>query len=66
MYRLDELDLSDLHPKKALILALLDKQIRLSFAKRIRSTLPEQMHSLIPERLDADNSPDFKYDDPRE
>ena len=24
--------------------------------------MPEPMHSMIPERLDADNSPDFKYD----
>ncbi|KAL6702702.1 Nuclear cap-binding protein subunit 1 [Coniothyrium glycines] len=62
---LDDLELPDLHPKKAFILAVLDKEIRLSFAKRIRSTLPEQMHSMIPERLDADNSPDFKYDDPQ-
>jgi nuclear cap-binding protein subunit 1 len=60
--RLDNLELSNLHPQKAFILAALDKEIRLSFAKRIRSTLPEPMHSLIPERLDADNSPDFKYD----
>ncbi|CAN9389070.1 unnamed protein product [Alternaria alternata] len=59
---LEDLELSNLHPKKAFILATLDKEIRLSFAKRIRSTLPEPMHSMIPERLDADNSPDFKYD----
>jgi nuclear cap-binding protein subunit 1 len=57
--------LSPLHPQKAFILAALDKEMRLSFAKRIRSTLPDQMHALIPERLDADNSPDFKYDDPQ-
>lgn len=61
---LEDLELPNLHPKKAFILAVLDKEIRLSFAKRIRSTLPEPMHSLIPERLDADNSPDFKYDNP--
>lgn len=65
MYRLDNLELSNLHPQKAFILAALDKEMRLSFAKRIRSTLPEPMHSLIPERLDADNSPDFKYDNQR-
>ncbi|KAI4945843.1 hypothetical protein J4E91_007757 [Alternaria rosae] len=59
---LEDLELSNLHPKKAFILATLDKEIRLSFAKRIRSTLPEPMHTMIPERLDADNSPDFKYD----
>jgi nuclear cap-binding protein subunit 1 len=62
--RLDDLELSNLHPKKAFILAALDKEIRLSFAKRVRSTLPEPMHALIPERLDEDNSPDFKYDNP--
>lgn len=63
--RLGDLELSNLHPKKAFIVAALDKEIRLSFAKRIRSTLPEDMHSLIPERLDEDNSPDFKYDNQR-
>jgi nuclear cap-binding protein subunit 1 len=60
--RLDNLELSELHPQKAFILAALDKEMRLSFAKRIRSTLPDPMHALIPDRLDADNSPDFKYD----
>jgi nuclear cap-binding protein subunit 1 len=65
MNRLDDLELSNLHPKKAFILAVLDKEMRLSFAKRVRSTLPEKMHSMIPERLDADNSPDFKYENPR-
>jgi nuclear cap-binding protein subunit 1 len=60
--RSEDLSLSDLHPKKAFIIAALDREIRLSFAKRIRSTLPEQMHSLIPARLDDDKSPDFKYE----
>jgi nuclear cap-binding protein subunit 1 len=55
--------LSDLHPKKAFILAVLDREIRLSFAKRIRSTLPDDFFkSFIPERLDDDKSPDFKYE----
>ncbi|KAF2866478.1 MIF4G like-domain-containing protein [Massariosphaeria phaeospora] len=57
----EDLPLSNLTPKKAMIIAALDKEIRLSFAKRIRSTIPEEMHYLIPERLDEDNSPDFKY-----
>jgi hypothetical protein len=61
-YRADDLLLSDLHPKKAFIIAALDREIRLSFAKRIRSTVPKEMHALIPERLDEDKSPDFKYD----
>jgi nuclear cap-binding protein subunit 1 len=63
--RLDNLELSNLHPQKAFILAALDKEMRLSFAKRIRSTLPPEMHALIPDRLDADNSPEFKYDNQR-
>lgn len=59
-----DLELSNLQPKKAFIIAALDKEIRLSFAKRIRSTLPQEMNELIPARLDEDNSPDFKYDNP--
>ncbi|KAF2738633.1 cap binding protein [Polyplosphaeria fusca] len=53
--------LSNLHPKKAFIVAVLDKEIRLSFAKRIRATLPDAYHPLIPTSLDKD-VPDFKYD----
>lgn len=63
--RLEDLQLPKLQPKKAFIVGALDKEIRLSFAKRIRSTLPEDMHTLIPQRLDEDNSPDFKYDNKR-
>ncbi|KAF2653733.1 cap binding protein [Lophiostoma macrostomum CBS 122681] len=63
---LDELTLSDLHPKKAFIKAALDREIRLSFAKRVRSTVPEEIQLLIPERLDKDDSPDFKFEDPLE
>lgn len=59
-----DLELSKLQPKKAFIVAALDKEIRLSFAKRIRSTLPQEMNELIPARLDEDNSPDFKYENP--
>ncbi|KAF2750353.1 hypothetical protein M011DRAFT_418250 [Sporormia fimetaria CBS 119925] len=59
---LDDLSLSNLHPRKAFIMAALEREIRLSFSKRVRSTIPEEMHYLIPERLDEDKSPDFKYD----
>jgi nuclear cap-binding protein subunit 1 len=62
--RIGDLELSNLQPKKAFIIAALDKEIRLSFAKRIRSTLPQEMNELIPARLDEDNSPEFKYDNP--
>ena len=63
--RLGEVDLPELHPKKAFITAALDREIRLSFAKRVRSTVPEEVATLIPERLDKDESPEFKFDDPR-
>ncbi|KAL1392292.1 cap binding protein [Phyllosticta capitalensis] len=52
---------SDLHPRKAFIYGALDKEIRLSFAKRIRETLPAEWPDLIPEVKDKD-TPDFKYD----
>jgi nuclear cap-binding protein subunit 1 len=49
-----------LHPKKAFIIATIEKEIRLSFAKRIRQTLPDEMHSLIPKA--DDTVPKFKFD----
>lgn len=52
---------SDLHPRKAFINGALDKEIRLSFAKRIRETLPAEWPNLIPESKDKD-TPDFKYE----
>lgn len=58
--RIPEVDLSDLQPKKAFINGVLDKEIRLSFAKRIRATLPEPYHPLIPASKEKD-IPDFKY-----
>ena len=66
VFRIEDVTSSDLHPKKAFIIAALDKEIRLSFAARIRKTVPEEYHHLISQELDADKSPDFKYDDPRE
>ncbi|GAB7357791.1 hypothetical protein MBLNU459_g0610t1 [Dothideomycetes sp. NU459] len=56
----DEIDQSDLQPKKAFIIGALDKEIRLSFAKRIRETLPEPYAPLISDDKMKDN-PDFKY-----
>ncbi|EME43505.1 hypothetical protein DOTSEDRAFT_174369 [Dothistroma septosporum NZE10] len=55
-----DVDLPDLHPKKAFINGALDKEIRLSFAKRIRETLPTVYHHLIPASKEKD-MPDFKY-----
>lgn len=59
-----DIDLSNIHPKKAFILAALDKEIRLSFAKRIREGLPAEYHPLIPEGKEKD-TPDFKYNSDR-
>jgi len=57
---LEDVKRQNLHPKKAFIVGALDKEIRLSFAKRIRETLPEQYHHLISEEKEKD-TPEFKY-----
>lgn len=51
-----------MHPKKAFIVAALDKEIRLSFAQRIKGTLPEPYQPLITVEK-AKDTPDFKFDD---
>lgn len=54
------MELPNVHPKKAFIIDALDKEIRLSFSKRIKNTLPEPYQALISEEKEKD-SPDFKY-----
>ena len=63
-HRIPEASLPELDPKKAFINGILDKEIRLSFAKRIRETLPEPFHPLIPQSKEKD-IPEFKYADDR-
>ncbi|KAI9741878.1 MAG: hypothetical protein M1834_000266 [Cirrosporium novae-zelandiae] len=58
----EDIKLPNLHPKKAFMIGALDKEVRLSFAQRIRGTLPEEYHPLITEDMEKDQ-PDFKYDD---
>ena len=58
--RVDDVELSPLHPRKSFVLGVLDKEVRLSFAKRIRETLPEPYHPLIPASKDND-IPEYKY-----
>lgn len=58
--RIDDVGLPLLHPKKAFMVGALEKEIRLSFAQRIRGTLPEPYQPLIPEAKEKD-TPDFKY-----
>jgi len=60
--RIPEIDLSALHPKKAFITGTLDKEIQLSFAKRVRDTLPPDYHPLIPQSKENEVPP-FKYSD---
>lgn len=57
---IDDVELPDIHPKKAFIRAALDKEIRLSFAQRIRGTIPAPYQALISEAQEQD-VPDFKY-----
>jgi len=58
--RIPEIDLSDLQPKKAFIIGVLEKEIQLSFAKRVRDTLPTDYHPLIPPSKENE-VPNFKY-----
>lgn len=63
-YRVDDVGLSTVHPKKAFMVGALEKEIRLSFAQRIRGTLPEPYQPLISAAKEQD-TPDFKYSDER-
>lgn len=56
----EELQHSDLQPTKAFIIGIVDKEIRLSFAKRIRETLPQEYWPLISEDKMKD-APDLKF-----
>jgi nuclear cap-binding protein subunit 1 len=56
----DDVDLSDLHPRKAFIAGSIDKEIRLSFAGRIKGTIPTPYQVLITPEKEKD-VPDFKF-----
>ena len=58
---MDDVQLANVYPKKAFIAGALEKEIRLSFAKRIRDTLPEPYRPIISEDMEKDTPP-FKYD----
>ncbi|KAE8450106.1 hypothetical protein EG329_006887 [Mollisiaceae sp. DMI_Dod_QoI] len=60
---IDDVELPSLDPKKAFIQGALDKEIRLSFAQRIKGTLPAPYQQLITEEKEKD-TPDFKYNNP--
>ncbi|KIW71122.1 hypothetical protein PV04_03326 [Phialophora macrospora] len=58
----DDVALPDVHPKKAFMIDALEKEIRLSFSKRIKGTLPEPYQALISEAKEKE-APDFKYNE---
>ncbi|KAI1342647.1 MIF4G like-domain-containing protein [Xylariaceae sp. FL0016] len=60
----DDVRLPDMHPCKAFIIGALDKEIRLSFAQRIKGTLPEPYQELISPEKEQD-VPEFKFNDER-
>ncbi|KAL8952890.1 MAG: hypothetical protein Q9222_001216 [Ikaeria aurantiellina] len=60
----DDVELPLANPRKAFIVGALEKEIRLSFAQRIRGTLPEPYQALITEAKEKD-TPDFKYSSDR-
>ena len=57
---MDDVRLPMVYPKKSFMMGALEKEIRLSFAARIRGTLPEPYQPLISEAKEKD-TPDFKY-----
>ncbi|KAG9235498.1 MIF4G like-domain-containing protein, partial [Amylocarpus encephaloides] len=59
---IDDVELPAIDPKKAFIEGALDKEIRLSFAQRIKGTLPAPYQQLITGEKEKD-TPDFKYKD---
>jgi len=59
----EDVYLSSIHPRKAFILAAIDKEIRLSFSRRIKGTLPPAYQDLIGPDMEKD-VPDFKFNDP--
>ncbi|KAL2127745.1 hypothetical protein VTI74DRAFT_10235 [Chaetomium olivicolor] len=56
----DDVYLPDAHPRKAFIAGALDKEIRLSFAQRIKNTLPDPYKDMISPDKEKD-VPDFKF-----
>jgi nuclear cap-binding protein subunit 1 len=58
----DDVSLPSLHPCKAFIRGAIDKEIRLSFAQRIKNTLPDPYKELVNPNTEKE-FPDFKFAD---
>lgn len=55
MYREDALTLDKMHPQVCFIRETIEKEIRLSYFERIKSSLPEEFASLAPAQAPAPN-----------
>lgn len=56
----EDVGLVNVHPKKAFMLESLDKEMRLSFAQRIKGTLPAEVADLIDAEREKD-APEYRY-----
>lgn len=54
----DDINLPDQHPRKVFMKQLIAKEVRLSYAQRIKDTLPEELQTLLPV---SPEEPVFKY-----
>ncbi|PHH53793.1 Nuclear cap-binding protein subunit 1 [Ceratocystis fimbriata CBS 114723] len=59
----DDVQFSEMHPRKSFIVGAIDREIRLSFSQRIKGTLPDVYKDLISNKTEMDE-PDFKFNDP--
>jgi nuclear cap-binding protein subunit 1 len=60
---IDDIEATNVSAKKAFIVAVIDKETRLSFTHRIKDTLPREYHRLISEGKEKE-LPEFKYNRP--
>jgi MIF4G like len=54
IFRIGELQLADRMPKKVFLRETIEKEVRLSYLKRIQQTLPEDYLVVFPEKPDIE------------
>ncbi|KAF3935510.1 hypothetical protein ABW19_dt0200794 [Dactylella cylindrospora] len=57
-----DLQLAKIHPKRSFIQEAVEKEIRLSFPNRIKSTLPDAYGELVPEEKEKE-VPEFRFEE---
>lgn len=60
-FRVSDLELDSTHPKKVFIRETIEKEIRLSYYSKIKDSLPQAYHILLP---GEPSGPYFDYDLP--